>query len=300
MSYALIFDKSGDQIAFDPVNIDVLDFYIDQLNQQGLNKFSSCDQQLGQLMLSRLEAFRSCILEVNSWLYDLAGIEFEVFELEEYLDQKLLNKMHADWVNSQSMIYNIQQKRKQSNHSDIAEQIHDMFPDDIQTPTLATVVEKIGKLESYGRINEPYIHKIESSFNNIQYQVNQLWTKIADNPFSKQILTNDQANLSISFNHLGRTLYNKFLNFDNNLEYRDENSFDELLGFVTLSLQQSQTVAFSPEYVNWCNLHNREPIGNVLNIGNIPNLFDNLTRYRKIIFKNLLNQNSFSIHNTQG
>jgi hypothetical protein len=39
---------------------------------------------------------------------------------------------------------------------------------------------------------------------------------------------------------------------------------------------------------------------NYLNIGNIVDLVDKLTIYRQIIFKNLLNKNSFSIHLNRG
>jgi hypothetical protein len=103
-------------------------------------------------------------------------------------------------------------------------------------------------------------------------------------------------NLKLSFNHLGRTLYDKFINFDVNLEHNDENSFNELLGFVTISLTPTQTIPLSLEYVNWCKQHNRTPIGNYLNIGNIPNISENLTKYRIIIFRNLLKNNKFSIN----
>jgi hypothetical protein len=300
MSYVLVFENTGDEIPFDPVNQEVLDYYIEQLNQQNLNKFSSENSHLGQIILSRINSLRTCIQLVNEWLYTLADTKFKVLDIEAYLDQNILNEIHADWVKSQSMVYNIQEKRKQFNFSGVVEQIHDMFPDDIQTPSLGVVLKKLGKAEIYNSLNTPHIHGIEASFNAIRYRVSNTWTIVADNPFLKSILTNDQANLSLSFNHLGRTLYNKFINFDNDLSYNDENSYDELLGFVTLNLQPSQTIPLSKEYVNWCKRNGREPIGDFLNIGNIPNLYENLTKYRKIVFNNLLSNNKFSIHKTQG
>jgi hypothetical protein len=295
MKFSLVFENSGDSLPFESVNCEVLSFYVNQLNQQGLNKFSAKNQNLGKTILSKIEQFRTCIIEVNEWLYDLADMNIGVYDAEEYLDQDILNQIHADWVNSQSLIYNIQEKRKQFNFSGIAEQVHDRFPDDIQTPPLSTVIDRIGKSEIYRSLNEPHIHKLESSFDSIRYQVSNTWTIIADNLFSKNILTNNIANLSITFNHLGRTLYNKYTNFDINLKYDDENSYDQLLGFVTLSLVPPQTIPLSIEYVDWCKLHNKVPSGNYLNIGNIPNLYENLTKYRKIIFHNLLSNNTFSI-----
>ena len=193
------------------------------------------------------------------------------------------------------MIYDIQKRRRETNFSDLSEKIHDMFPDDIQTPPLGVVISKLGFGELYSSLNEPHIHRLELMFKKIEFAVSDAWTKIADNPFDKTLLTNNHANLSISFNHLGRTLYNKFVFFDNDLEFDDENSFNELLGYVTLSLQPSQTIPLSAEYVDWCKKHNKQPSGDNLNIGNIPDLYDNLTKYRIIVFRNLLSNNKFSI-----
>jgi hypothetical protein len=298
MSYLLVFNNSGDVIPFDPVNQEVLDFYIDQLTCQGLNKFFPVGQNLGKAISKEIDAIRLSIQQINEWLFDLTDTEFKVCDPEGYLDQQLLNHIHAQWVQSQSIPYDIQKKRKQFNYTGIAEQIHDIFPDDIQNPPLGVVIEKIGKKNIFDSLNSAHVHMIESLFHNIKYQVSSNWTKIADNHFPKTILNNNISNLSIPFNHLGRTLYNKFVNFDHALECNDENSFNELLGSVALNLQPSETIGYSSEYLTWCKSHNKEPIGNFLNIGNIPNLYENLTKYRTIIFKNLLTGNSFSIYKT--
>ena len=295
MTYRIVFDGTGDEIPFDPVNQEVLDFYLEQLAQQNLNNFWPRNPEVGKIILLKIQCLKQCIVEINTWLYDLADLKIDVLDDEQYLDQNVLNKIHADWVRSQNLTYDIQKKRLQLNFSDIAEKIHDMFPDDIQTPPLGVVLDKLGLKSIYNSLNDPHVHGLESMFNCVRFSVSQKWTKIAENPFDKKLLTNDQANLSISFNHLGRTLYNKFCNFDTKLEFDDENSYDELLGYVTLSLQSSQTIPLSPEYITWCKSHNREPIGNNLNIGNIPNLLEDLKKYRKIVFRNLLANNKFSI-----
>jgi hypothetical protein len=297
MSYSLVFNNSGDVITFDPVNQEVLDFYIDQLTHQSLNNFSPVNQYLGKLILNEVDAIKLSIQQVNEWLFDLADTQFEVYDPEGYLDQRVLNHIHAQWVQIQLMPYDIQKKRKQFNYTGIAEQIHDMFPDDIQMPPMGVVIDKIGKKNIFNSLNVPHVHKIETMFD-IKYQTSITWTKIADNHFSKKILNNNISNLSISFNHLGRTLYNKFINFDHALECNDENSFNELLGYVTLNLRPSETIGYSNEYLTWCKSHNKEPIGDFLNIGNVPDLYENLTKYRIIIFKNLLEGNSFSIYKT--
>lgn len=296
MPYHIVFDNTGDEILFDPVNQDLLDFYLDHLDQLSLNSFLPHDKNLGQNILSRIFKFKKTVTEINCWLYDLADTKIELYDDEQYLNQDLLNKMHADWVRSINQVYDIQKKRLQLNFSELAEKIHDMFPDDIQMPPLYVVIDKLGWRDLYDSLNNPHIHVLEGVFDNIRFTVSDSWTKIVDNPFDKKLLTNNHANLCISFNHLGRTLYNKYQNFDEDLKFDDENSFNELLGDVTLSFKPSQTIPLSAEYVAWCKKNNREPIGHNLNIGNIPDLYRNVSKYRILVFKNLLAKNKFSIH----
>jgi hypothetical protein len=295
MSYCIVFENTGDEIPFLPVNQEVLDFYIAHLNQLNLNGFYPVNKKLGQLILLQTNDLKNCIVETNSWLHELAGIKFDVTASEDYLDQHLINKLHAVWVQTQTTGYHIEKKRKELNFSDLAEKIHSIFPDSIQEPPLGSVINKLGFGKNYNSINDPHIHRLENMFTNIKFTVSDTWTKICHNHFPKNILTNNIANINIAFNHLGRTLYNKFVNFDMNLDHNDENSYDELLGYVTVGLQPSQTVPMSVEYIDWCHSHNREPIGDNLNIGNIPNLYENLKKYRIIIFRNLLSNNKFSL-----
>lgn len=299
MSYCIAFQDTGDTIAFEPVNGEVLEFYVDQLDQQDLNSFSAVDKHAGQKMMARLQEFHDSILAINQWLPDLADMRLDHCEAIQYLEQKILNRMHADWANSQSRCYDIQAKRKQFGYSGVAEQIHDMYPDDEQLPPLSAVLHKLNLLDSYNATN-PRIHGIESMFNQLHFTVSDSFVKICDNPFGKHHLTNDIANVTISFNHVGRTLYNKYMFFDHDLECDDENSYNELLGYVTLGLLPPQTIPLSREYVQWCQSHSLVPSGDRLNVGVIPNLYEKLFEYRKIILRNLLQNSRFTIQNTRG
>jgi hypothetical protein len=299
MKFSLVFENSGDFISFNPVNQELLEFYIDRLNQQSLNRFFSEDSCYGQKILDSINKLDSNILEINNWLNKFTDIKFDSHTTEEYLCQHVLNKIHADWATSHSLSYDILEKRKQYNFSGLVENIHEKFPDDIPTPSLSTVLSKLELNDIYDSINFS-VHKLERLFNGIQYTVSDSWTIVSNNHFPKSFITNDLANLQLSFNHLGRTLYDKFVSFDLDLKCNDENSYNELLGYVTLNLLPSQTVPLSLEYVDWCKYHNKTPCGMFLNIGNIPNLYENLTKYRIIIFRNLLNNHGFSIHKTKG
>ena len=299
MKFSLVFENSGDCIPFDPVNQELLEFYIEKLNQQSLNRFFSENPYYGQKILDSINKLDSNILEVNNWLNKFTDIQFDSYTTEEYLCQHVLNKIHADWVASHLLSYDIQEKRKQYNFSGLVENIHEKFPDDIPAPLLISVLSSLELKDIYNSLNHN-VHTLESLFNAVQYTVSDSFTVVSNNHFPKSFITNDLANLRLSFNHLGRSLYHKFVGFDLDLQYDDENSYDELLGYLTLRLLPSETVPLSSEYINWCKYHNKTPSGMFLNIGNIPNLYENLTKYRIIIFRNLLNNYGFSIHKTKG
>ena len=109
------------------------------------------------------------------------------------------------------------------------------------------------------------------------------------------ILSNNLAHFRLHAHHLGRHLYEKFKLFEYNTDHNDENSYDELLGFVSLHFVQPQTISFSQEYIEWCNKYNKQPLGNYLNFGNIPDINTRLADYRMIVHRNVLEDNHFSI-----
>lgn len=299
MNFSIVFENTGDGLPFETCSsetAEVLAYYVECLNNKNLNKFTI--PAAGEKIQKAITAIDLSLLETNKWIYELVDNYVTRYELEEYLNQEVLNKLHSDWVNSQSLAYDIQVKRKKYN-SALTESIHDMFPDEIPVTTLGTLVEKLGYKKTYDSINTN-IHNLEFLFHEIPCRVaDQSWVEF-NNPFSKTLLTNNINNFSLSFHHLGRTLYNKFDHFDTDLDFDDENSYDQLLGFVTLNLLNPQTIPLSKEYVAWCNKHNRVPSGDRFNIGNLKDLGKRLTDYRKIIFRNSLQNNTFSIQLTKG
>jgi len=300
MIFSLIFENTGDSIPFQTISnqtADVLSYYVDNLNKQNLNKFTN--NNIGNKINQAIANLNSTIINCNEFIYELLDQYIDTYTTEEYLNQQILNKLHADWVKSQTVKYNILEKRKKYNYSQQSELIHSMFPDEIPEPPVGVIIDKLGVNEPYSNINVG-VHKLERLFSEIKFQVaNQNWVEFT-NPFGKDLLTNDVSNFSLAFNHLGRTLYNKFVYFDHTLEYHDENSFNELLGCVELRLDPAQTIPLSVEYVNWCKIHNKVPSGERLPIGNIPDLTTHLTDYRKIIFRNTRQNNFFSIQLNKG
>lgn len=300
MNFSLIFDSSGDSIEFETISnktADVLCYYVYKLNEQKLNRFKSLDS--GRRVEQAIAKLHACINQCNQFVYELLDGHIGTYPTDSYLDQSILNKLHADWVNSQTLLYNIQEKRKRYMYSKQSNLIHDMFPDHIGCPPVGTIIEKLGFKELYSDINQ-YIHQLEDATLKSKFCTDdQSWVEF-ENIFGTELLTNDIGHFSLSFHHLGRTLYNKFKCFDHDLKCDDENSFDQLLGFVEITLQPAQTIPLSVEYVNWCSKNNKTPSGQNLNIGNISDLSNRLTDYRKIIFQNALQNNTFSIQLHKG
>jgi hypothetical protein len=297
MKFQIAFENTGDFIEFVSVNDQVLEYYVDQLNSRKINSFSIQHKAWTDVVTRQIDQLHSNLTVVNSWIQELTDWRYDVFDFEDYLDQRNLNKLHADWVNSQGQLYDIDAKRKQHNFSGTAELIHDMFPDSTRFVTIANLISVLNQNQQHNEINNN-VHALELLFKQIRFEISDGSWKQFPNVFNNSILTNNIANFSLTFNHLGRTLYNKFIHFDLDLDHDDENSYNELLGFVTVNLVPCQTIPLSKEYQAWCRSHGRVPIGDNLNLGNIPDLHNRLTDYRQMIFKNLKNNNNFSIHLT--
>ena len=297
MRFEIVFEQTGDTIPFVSLNDQILEFYVNYLTVQNLNSFELSSPRTALGMSEKICALDNSIKQNNTWMEILLDRTVKPMQDLEYLNQDLLNQYHADWVDSQDIVYDIDAKRKQHCHTGLAEQIHDLFPDSIRYPKIGTVLQHLGYSDAYDKINLD-IHSIESMFNRLKYQVkNQNWVSVK-NPFLHQGLSHNTSNLRLAFNHLGRTLYDKFLSQDNTLACGDENNYHELLGFVELSLGRPESIDMSAEYIEWCESNRRAPLGVNLNFGNIPNLDKHLTDYRIVIYRNSLKNNSFSIHLT--
>lgn len=293
MNFSLVFINSGDYLSFKATNPEIADYFIDRLDELDQRVFYPMSPGQGSRIQQRLDNFKNDIEQINQWFELLTSKKYPEFsDPTDYLDQRLLNFLHAFWVGSMRWKYDIDQQRIQKNHTEFVEKIHDMFPDDQRTPFLSTVLSRLGLLDQYNRLNEPHIHGIERSFSDMAFHVtSDEWIEWP-NPFVDST-SNNICNLYLRFNHLGRTLDYKYESFDFDLEFDDENSFNEILPIVGVSLTPPRTIPHAVEYLDWCKEKNRKPVGNQISLGNVINLYENLKEYRIIILRNLLNNNGF-------
>jgi len=290
--FHLVFENTGDCLPVIACHDELFCYIFDQINRGPIQLFSVLDKSIGQRTLSNLKNLQEKIININDWFKHLTGeIYPELLDVYDYLDQDLLNYLHAYWVKSQSKNYDIQLGRK--NGTPLSGQIADIFPDDLSFPTIASVISRLGLSEQYDMINT-YVHAVESVFWKIQFDIKATDWIEWPNPYP-HFVSNDICNLYLDFNHLGRTLENKYECFDFDIEHDDENSFFQIVPRIALSLRPPRRVPYSPEYKEWCESKNRIPVGNLMPLGNIPDLYENLKKYRIIIVKNLLSNNGITL-----
>lgn len=296
MKFYLVFEQSGDNIPFVSENSDLLEYYINFINHEKINKFSPI-HNLAEDFITELQNIQDVLLQYNKTeSSEFTGKFSVVNNLEDFLNQEYLNAIHYQWVHSNHREYTFS-TIKELNVNNKYQLLVDQLPDNDDNIPASEIVYKYNTQELYFDINQA-IHSVESLFKNIQYQgdYNADWNwKEIKNIFPKKYTSNCTSNLKISFNHCGRTLYDKFLNQSGTVFYDDENTYNQLLGFLSLSLHPVETIHYSQEYLDWCSNIKREPGGDNLNIGYIPNLPDHLTEYRKIIYRNTLSQNKFQL-----
>jgi len=299
MKFSLVFENTGDTIPFEvKYNHELFEFFVDKSNGQNQNRF--LDHRLvAQKVNKGLTDLHWALSNTNEILWDLVGIKFlQSDNLETYLDQGLLNRIHAEWVFSQNCKVQVHKLRfsQNLNTARLGEQLHNQFPDEISETRLAVAMQHLGRILAYEDVNLA-IHRLESIFtNNIEFNAEGKW-QVFDNPFRKTSMVSnpDRMNFSFGYTYVGRQLYNKFEYFDMNLDCEDHYNYETLEYSFNLNLQQPETVAFSPEFLAWCARHDRRPMANQVPVANMIDLEKHLTEYRKILYNNSQASNSASI-----
>jgi predicted nucleic acid-binding OB-fold protein len=300
MNFSLVFENSGDSIPFTTLSTEtaeVLDYFVTELTARDNNLFRATPQ-FSNIVQREIKLLDDVIAKCNKFVYEYLDKYVERCTDVEYLNQDYLNRLHRDWVVSIEQDYYIQEKAALNLPAalEIKRQVKTL-----PTTCISTAMYKVNpeNFDKYEEINIR-LHTLEQAFNKVRYSTPDDKESRMPNPFSKTLVTNDICNFRLAFRHLGRTLYNKFAFFDLDLNYNDENTFDQLVGAVEVGLTVPQTIELSKEYTIWCAKHNKIPSGDFLNIGNISDLYNNLTKYRQVMYQNALQNNSFTIQLTKG
>ena len=298
MKFSLVFENTGDSMPFEVVhNHELFEFFVSKSISAGQNQFND-NNTTAQKITKSLAELHWALSNTNEILHDLVGINFsQDNNLENYLDQHLLNRMHAEWVASQKHMVPVHQLRFSQNSSSarLGQQLHDQFPDEISETTLSVAMQHLGRILPYEEVNMA-IHRLENIFSsNIEFNAGKKWD-IFDNPYKTSMTSSqDRVNFFFGYTYVGRQLHNKFEYFDMNLECNDHYNYETLEYSFNINLQQPETIEFSPEFLSWCKQHNRQPMASQIPIANIIDLTKHLTLYRKMLYNNSQQRNSASI-----
>jgi hypothetical protein len=260
MLVKLVWENTRDEIVFVPTFPDLLDYYINQLDQQNSNKFFCKESKFNHNIVDELQR---CLASTQP-LSTKIPMEIDDWSGNVY-DQEYLNRLHKQWVKT-----------------------------GLRYPKLPNLLKSMGNKDvDFRNINEN-IHLLEKSFDCefINYKDNPCQI---ENIFGKNILSFDIANLMLGFDNLGRSSWNKFINWDDNIVDTDTNDFTCLSGRIELNLNRPLLIGPPVDYVNWCRSHDVPAVGHSISLGNIVDLEQNLLEIRKILVRNMYEQtNTFS------
>jgi hypothetical protein len=299
MKFSLVFENSGDALPFVvKYNHELFEFFVDQTNQQSQNAFSN-HNVLQREIDQKITHLHWAISKTKEVLYDLIGIHFSQHSnLENYLDQDFLNKIHCDWAQSQLHLVDIDKLRSSSTREQarLGNRLHDVYPDNIRYPRIAEALEKLGYLYPYEEVNLG-VHRLEALFNklNLEFKADKKW-QVFNNTFCESMITNnDIVNFSFGYTYVGRQYYNKFRFFDSNLRWPDHYNYESLEFAFQLNLQKPETIPFSKEAQAWADQQGIKLVAEQIPIANLENLEQNLFDYRKILYRNSRDNNRAKI-----
>jgi len=297
MKFNIVFENTGDTIPFEVrYNHDLIDWFIDKANQENCNQFFNKDN-IDKEIDAKLNDINSALSKTNEVYWLLTGENFPQHNnLEEYLDQKILNRQHELWAMSQNKIIDIDQLRFSStiDVAKIGAKLHDLYPPDLRKIKTAPIMQKLGYIYPYEEINMT-VHRLEQVFyRNREYSSSNKWAEMGfENPFIDTMISNpDRVNFCFGYTYVGRQYYNKWQFWDTSLECTDHYNYEKLQWSFHINLDRPQTNAWSPEFLEWTRKMGVKPITNQLPIGNIIDLENKLTTYRKMLYRNAKQQNA--------
>ena len=294
MKFNLVFENSGDTIPFEVyANHDLFEHFVDQLENTDRNWFSN-HLNFSKQVDSKTQVLRRSVAQVNDVLNTLINTQFQL-DNDVCISQNNLNQLHCAWAKSQENEIDIDALRF-SEHTDknqLGKQLHELYPDNIRTVYLGEVLSKLNLSQAYHLVNIG-VHQLESTWQDtdiLTFTSGNRYDKI-HHQFENLYANNDSCHFSFAYTFVGRQYYDKFLNYDTELQFDDHYNYQYLEHTFNLSLRQKETRPFGNEFLNWCNTNNVPPIGNKLPIANITNL-NRLTihDYVKLLYRNIANDN---------
>jgi len=248
----LRWNATQDAIDLEVVDHRVYDYFREQLNLHSLNKYTVSHLGYATLSQELQESFGNL---QNLFRTKLQSSIFDFdFDPSNQFD---LNRLHRSWV-----------------------KVHRQYPN----------VGRIFDSTFLARINK-LIHYIEELTTPFEITTPNPYFSMP-NIFGTDVLKYGTFNVTISFNNLGRTSYNKWLNGDQ-VHDTDTNNFNEFYTTLTINTNPSIEQSLPTAYTNWCKQNHMPCVGGIMPLANLDKLEKNLLQYRQLFYKNSLIENNF-------
>jgi hypothetical protein len=237
------------------INPRVYKYFVEQLNANALNQYTTAD--IGYALLS--QELQQRFARIQSFVHNRLHLTDFDADLDSS-DQDGLNYLHSQWV-----------------------KIHQHFPN------IDTIVNHVlpGDLSAINTL----IHAIENSTLNFEAVSLDPNYKMP-NVFGTNVLGFGVYNISVAHNILGRSTWQKWQHNDTTLD-TNLNDFSELYTTLRLNVARHQTWTPPAEYQQWCDQHVLPCVGNRMPLANFDKLDENLLQYRQLFYKNSLIENNF-------
>ena len=256
----LFWSTTGDELLLDACNKEFAEFWLSSLDKDNNNHFKLVESKFDITCQQDLYTKIKIISDILVSKFKLTTLER--FLTLDLLDQSTLNELHHDWV----LLLHLY-------------------------PTLPAFLKKIDLkiYESWNKINK-LLHSIEDNLNIRYHPLKGGWE--VKNPFGTDILDFNRCHISIGYSQLGRTTYNKWLNFDKNINDIDTNNYLQVGAEIYMNVNRPICQSAPIEYKDFCNSNNIPTVGDKLNLANFANYEINIAMIRKLIIKNLSLKNN--------
>lgn len=247
--------QTHDAIELEVIDHCVYEYFVEQLNSQNINQYTVLSLEYASLSQELQQRFGRIKSFVQSQLR-LTDFDFEL----DPSNQDDLNHLHRQWV-----------------------KLHQQFPN------IATIANHVlpGDLDAVNKL----IHAIEES--TLALEAISLDTNYTmPNHFSAETLGFGVYNVSIAYNNLGRSTWQKWQNSDTTID-TDLNNFADLYTTLRLNVGRTRTGNPPAEYQTWCEQHGLPCVGSQMPLANFDKLDENLLQYRQLFYKNSLVENNF-------
>ena len=231
----LVWESTGDTLAIAVENLSLVEYWVNQINISKKNSFELISSSFPLDEVTR--DLSNNVKSINEILKKF-NLNYLGSHEVDFLNQDNLNLIHSQWVKLQ------------------------------QDYNILSVLSKFGGgvIQKFHDINK-LIHQIEnSSFINYINDSSTTWQVI--NPFGAEILQFGTWQVELHYQNLGRSTYEKWFNFDNNLIDTDTNNFTHIGGEVRFHIGRPFRSSAPLEYINFCSTKNIKPYGSKLPIGN--------------------------------